>query len=196
MAKINALRNLIESATRGARRVSPKISEMASPTNAGGRKLRTAGKIGLALAGAAGGYGIKSLENKLQEAEKAWVERPRQNKRTAQLVRLKQNPPKGVFIDDDYKTFKVDPSLPNADLISAGLEYLTRDITPEMVKGDGRKLKRWNLGDPIPDGWREVKLSDSPSNGKPLKRWNLDEPLPSPLDVFRLKKRMVSKKYR
>lgn len=64
MAKINALRNLNQGVSRGVRRVSPKVSAMALPTKPSSNKMRTAGKIGLVLAGGyAGGKALEGLKS-------------------------------------------------------------------------------------------------------------------------------------
>ena len=144
MAKVNALRNLIEGVTRGARgargaraissTVAPKVSAMASRTNAGGNKMRTAGKLGLALAGGAGGYGLRALENRIEADKKEQFERPQRAQRLKELEKIKRNLPEGVFISEDNTTYGVMTGVPNADLIMAGLRYLTQDIPPKTIR--------------------------------------------------------------
>lgn len=135
MAKISpAMMRLLTSDKKVGRRtpsVKPKaqLENMNSPR----RKIGTSGKLGLALAGGAGGYGLRALENRMEEDKKEQFERPQRAQRLKELEKIKRNLPEGVFISEDNTSYGVMTGVPNADLIMAGLRYLTQDVKPKKI---------------------------------------------------------------
>ena len=123
MAKISpAMMRLLTSNKKVVRRTPSVKPKMSAGT-----------KAGLALAGGAGGYGLRALENRIEADEKEQIERPQRINRQKELEKLKRNLPQGIHISDDNASFVVDRSLPNADLIVAGLRYLTQDAKPKTI---------------------------------------------------------------